>query len=119
MLQRHLQEAMRRVVVLNADYRDYLCKALTKSVDVIYFDPFFEEMLQGATTTVGSLAAFGNPAPLDIRSIIEARRVAKRSVIIKHPKWQILPQEILSEVKEEVSGRKSSVTFAVIPPFGD
>jgi hypothetical protein len=118
MLQRTLQQAMRRVVVLNCDYRDYLRRSLTRSADIVYFDPFFKETLEGGTETVGSLAAFGNRAPLDIRSITEARRVARRAVIIKHPKWHPLPHEVAAQVKEEVSGRRSPITFAVIPPFG-
>jgi hypothetical protein len=118
MLQKHLREAMRRVVVLNADYREYLRKSRTRSADIVYFDPFFKETLEGAGHTVGCLAAFGNRASLDIRSVIEARRVARRAVIIKHPKWHPLPQEIRPDVKEEVAGRRSTITFAVIPPYG-
>ncbi len=118
LLQKDLQDAMRRVVVLNNDYRAYLRQTQTHSADIIYFDPFFEETLAGSATTVDSLAAFGNRAPLDIRAIMDARRIARRSVIVKHPKWMALPKDISCQVKDEVCGRKSSITFAVIPPFG-
>jgi hypothetical protein len=117
LLQRPLEEAMRRVVVLSRDYRDYLMQTLTNAVDVVYFDPFFPETLEKSTVTVGALSAFGNRAPLDYRSVIEARRVAKRRVIIKHPKSFDLPPEVIAHTSDIISGRKSPVAYAVLPGF--
>jgi len=119
LLQRKLQESMRRIVVLNFDYRDYLRKCASKSADIVYFDPFFDETLEGSTVTIGALAKFGNRAPLDPRSITEARRVAKRAVILKHPKVIDLPSEISDVIGSYVAGKRSPVAFAVIPPFGN
>jgi 16S rRNA (guanine1516-N2)-methyltransferase len=117
LLQKTLEDAMRRIVVLNADYREYLRLSTTKSADVVYFDPFFKETLEKSTITIGPLATFGNRSPLDIRSITEARRVARKRVIVKHPKSYALPDEISAQVTETVAGRKSPVAYAVITPF--
>ncbi len=114
LIQKGLEAALRRIVVLNWDYREYLARCLTSSADVVYFDPFFDETLEKSAQSIGALAAFGNRAPLDSRSILEAQRVARRSVIIKHPKSCRLPKETEDLVVREVSGRKSPVTFAVI-----
>jgi hypothetical protein len=39
-------------------------------------------------------------------------------VIVKHPRHIPLPAEISGQIKEEVAGRRSPVSFAVIPAYG-
>ena len=116
--QKKLEEIMRRVVVLNRDYREYLKDAPTQSYDVVYFDPFFDRPLDRSTNSIAPLAAFGNRAPLDTKSVIEARRVARRIVVVKHTKWHRLPAEIESQVSDKICGRRSTVAYSVLPGFG-
>ncbi|BDI31851.1 hypothetical protein CCAX7_39020 [Capsulimonas corticalis] len=112
-----LEEAMRRVHVVTASYRDYLREAPDASFDLVYFDPFFDERLPGSENSVSPLALFGNTEPLDTASIHEARRVARRRVVIKHPRRDALPPEIESLVEESVTGRKSRVVYKILPPL--
>lgn len=112
-----LREAMRRVDIVTADYRDYLPRCAPGSYDVVYFDPFFPERLPGAENSVGPLAFFGNTAPLCIRSVIEARRVARRRVVVKHPFWAELPPDLQSEVSDTVRTRKHQVVYSVFTAF--
>jgi 16S rRNA (guanine1516-N2)-methyltransferase len=116
--QKRLEPVLRRVVVINFDYRDYLKLAPTRSSDVVYFDPFFDEPLERSANSVAPLAAFGNRAPLDVHSVTEARRVARRIVIIKHLKWRRLADEIASQVTTEICGRRSTVAYSIINGFG-
>ena len=109
-----LKEAMNRVEIVNADHRDFLRQAESRSFDVVYFDPFFEDRLPGSEKSVSPLFTFGNQTPLETNAVIEAMRVAKRRVIIKHPKIEPLPEEIATLVTQNVTGRKSRVDYAVI-----
>ena len=115
--QKPLREAMRRVVVCAADYRDYLPRAANRSFDVVAFDPFFDDRLPGSEHTVSPLARFGNRALLDIPSVIEAQRVARRRVLIKHPKSYDLPEEIRSARTDIVTTRRGGVAYSVLPAF--
>lgn len=114
-----LREGLRRVEVVTADYRDYLQRCESGSFDVVYFDPFFGERLPGSENSVSPLAVFGNTAAIDVESIHQARRVARRRVIIKTPRSEdfYLPDEIEEMVSEFVVGRHSRVVYHVIPPI--
>ncbi|MGI4792168.1 MAG: class I SAM-dependent methyltransferase [Janthinobacterium lividum] len=106
--------ALRRVQVVTADSRTYLPTCADNSVDVVYFDPFFEHRLSGSEVSVSPLFIFGNPAPLDAETVEQARRVARRRVVIKHPRDEPLPSPIAEWVTETVASRKSRVVYSVI-----
>ena len=109
-----LTAALRRVRVVTADARDYLPICADASVDVVYFDPFFAHRLSGSEMSVSPLFLFGNPAPLDVGAVNEARRVARRQVVIKHPNDEALPPQIADWVTETVGGRRSRLVYSVL-----
>jgi len=109
-----LAEAMRRVRVVRADYRGYLADCASAAFDAVYFDPFFPERLSGSEASVSPLFVFGNPAPLDAQAVLEARRVARRRVVIKHPRHVPLPPPLPGLVTEAVGSRKSRVVYSVL-----
>ncbi len=109
-----LTEALRRVQVVTADARDYLPREADQSVDVVYFDPFFEHRLSGSEVSMTPLFVFGNPAPLDAETVDEARRVARRRIVIKHPRDEPMPESVQRWVSEVVAGRKSRVVYSVL-----
>lgn len=114
---RRIEDAMRRVNVVTADYRAYLPQRASGEFDVVYFDPFFGERLPGSEHSVSPLAHFGNPAPLDLDALREARRVARRRVVVKHPKHEALPPELASEVAKVITTRKNRLQYDVLPAF--
>ncbi len=109
-----LTQALRRVQVVTADSADYLPQCADNSVDVVYFDPFFEHRLSGSEVSVSPLFVFGNPAPLKAATVAEARRVAQRRVVIKHPRDEPLPEQVQAWVTETLSSRKRRVVYSVI-----
>lgn len=109
-----LRAALRRVQVIAADHGAYLRSCGAHSFDVVYFDPFFEKRLTGSEASVSPLFVFGNPAPLDPSAIAEACRVARRRVVIKHPRHEPLPNEVSARVTETVGSRKSRLVYSVI-----
>ena len=109
-----LTQVLRRVQVVTADSAEYLPLCADSSVDVVYFDPFFEHRLSGSEVSVSPLFVFGNPAPLQAETVAQARRVARRRVVIKHPRDEPLPGRVQEWVTETLSSRKRRVVYSVI-----
>ncbi len=77
-----LDEAIHRVEVINSDHRDYLGNLAGNSFDVVYFDPMFRHP-QHHSMAIKPLRQFADHRPLNRESIEEARRVARKRVVIK------------------------------------
>ena len=77
-----LNEAMRRVEVVQARYQSYLKQLKDQSFDVVMFDPMFRETME-QSSAMQMLKPLANPDPLDQESVQEAVRVARRAVLLK------------------------------------
>lgn len=99
---------------MTAESGAYLAQCETNAFDVVYFDPFFDHRLTGSEASVSPLFLFGNPAPLDPTAVREALRVARRRVVIKHPRHAPLPEPMPKWVTETVGSRKSRVVYSVM-----
>jgi 16S rRNA (guanine1516-N2)-methyltransferase len=76
------RELLMRIEVHAAGHADLLKQLPDESVDVVYFDPMFRRPVH-APTQVDPLRPWANPEPLAEDTIAEARRVARRCVIVK------------------------------------
>lgn len=77
-----LDDAMRRIKVLFGDHLTYLKSCEDNSFDVVYFDPMFEETIEGSVG-IQPLRNIAKYSPLESETIKEARRVAKKRVVLK------------------------------------
>ncbi|XQY90310.1 class I SAM-dependent methyltransferase [Metabacillus sp. HB246100] len=77
-----VDEAMQRIQVYSRHHLDYLKGCEDHSIDVIYFDPMFEETIEESVALV-PLKPFANYSDLKTETILEARRVAKKRVVLK------------------------------------
>lgn len=77
-----LMDAMRRIQVLQADYRVYLPNCPDASFDVVLFDPMFRETIK-ESAAMQQLKPLADPTALDLKSVQEATRVARRVVLLK------------------------------------
>ena len=109
---RDTQAAMRRVEAGCADYAEYLPQQADGSFDVVYFDPIFEEMVEGASSMI-PLRQIASHEPLTHEALAEAGRVARRRVVIKQPAGSPLWERLGVKV-EIVSGGKSHVEYGVV-----
>ena len=109
-----LEAALRRVEVQTGDSGEFLAGCADGVFDVVYFDPFFPERLPGSEASMSPLFVFGNPAPLDAAAVQEARRVAHRRVVIKHPRHAPLPPQIAALVSETIGSPKSRLVYSVL-----
>jgi SAM-dependent methyltransferase len=89
-MRRHPPEAARRVEVLHAEHGAWLAQAAAGSFDVVVFDPMFRHARAepGGFEVVRLLS---DPRPLSLAALAEARRVARRWVVIKDgaPGWDL------------------------------
>lgn len=109
-----LEAALRRVEVVTGDSGAFLAECADGAFDVVYFDPFFPERLPGSEASMSPLFVFGNPAPLDTAAVWEAQRVARRRVVIKHPRHARLPPDMVALVSKTVGSPKSRLVYSVI-----
>lgn len=98
-----IDEAMRRVVVHHEDHLAYLKSCEDDSFDVVYFDPMFEETIEGSTGII-PLKNVANYSPLQVETITEAKRVAQKRVVLKDH-WK---SSRFEQFQFEVKVRKSA-----------
>lgn len=77
-----LNEAMKRIRVASTDHVTFLKKCEDKSFDIVYFDPMFEESIDESVglLPLKSVAVYKE---LVYEAIVEAKRVAKKRVVLK------------------------------------
>lgn len=77
-----VNQAMRSIEAIWTDSLPYLKNQADKSVDVIYFDPMFSKEIKESDNLDG-LKPFANYSALSEEILVEAKRVARRKIIIK------------------------------------
>jgi hypothetical protein len=83
-------EPARRVEVRFCDHREFLRAAAAKSFDVVLFDPMFRHA-RAEPSGFEVVRALSDPRPLSPEALGEARRVARRRVLVKDgaPGWDL------------------------------
>ena len=104
-------EAMRRVEVITADYFDYLKNLADNSFDVVYFDPMFRHGIN-KSSGINPIRPLADNRPLEIDSVIEACRVARRCVIMKENSRSTEFERLGFKIAD--GGKYSSISFGVI-----
>lgn len=106
------REAMRRVEAYCADYTEFLPAQAEGSFDVVYFDPVFDQPLAGSSGMI-PLRQLASDEPVTPEALTQARRVARRYVVIKQrigtALWKELPFHF-----EIVAGGSSRIEYGVL-----
>lgn len=88
-----LDRAARQIEVLQGHHRDILASLPDRSFDVVYFDPMFRQGIK-ESASLQLLRNYANVAPLAPDVIDQAKRVAKKRVVLKErhisDEWQRL-----------------------------
>ncbi|MFW5866184.1 MAG: class I SAM-dependent methyltransferase [Armatimonadota bacterium] len=106
-----VQEAMRRIEAHQGDCRKILPTMATGCFDVVYFDPFFGEMVE-RSQAMEPLRRIGLHEPIPRETYEEASRVASRAVVIKQRRGEEIPH--VPEPDRIVSGGGSRVEYLVL-----
>jgi len=108
-----LAAAMRRIEVRQANYHAVLSETPSASFDVVYFDPIFDQPLDGSAA-MDLLRALADQHSVDAVALREAQRVARRAVVMKQRRgsnyWKQLPFPF-----EIVAGGGSRIEYGVGP----
>ncbi len=104
-----LNEAMRRIEVINANHIDRLKLISDNSFDIVYLDPMFR-LGVNKSSPINSLRTIANYDSLLKETITEARRIAKRKVILK----EVTTSKEFKRLGFSKIVRSSSTTYGVI-----
>ncbi|MGI6093610.1 MAG: class I SAM-dependent methyltransferase [Veillonellaceae bacterium] len=104
-------EALRSITVENADYNSQLAKYDDNSFDVVYFDPMFRRPVH-ESSNMKPLRYLADHRPLTVEAVNEAKRVAKRRIVIKETKDSSEFSRL--GVDTIVGGKYSSVSYGLI-----
>ncbi|MGI6451936.1 MAG: class I SAM-dependent methyltransferase [Syntrophomonadaceae bacterium] len=77
-----LDDAIRRIEVVNQDYNDYLAQLPEDSFDIVYFDPMFRKP-QLKSQAISPLRALADHSPVNSQAVQQAVRVARKRVVLK------------------------------------
>ncbi|MCL6612639.1 MAG: class I SAM-dependent methyltransferase [Peptococcaceae bacterium] len=103
--------AMRRVEVINANYKDYLAGLPPRSFDVVYFDPMFRIPLYHSPA-MNAMRTLANPEPVDRETIDLAVTVGVKRVVFKERRGSSEFQRL--GFKLIVGGKHAPVSYGVI-----
>ena len=104
----------RQLEVVNAQAIDFLRAQPDHSADVVFFDPMFTRP-KSASTAFEVLRRYAVHHPLDAGTLREARRVARRHVVIKSGPGDKAMREL--GLKAEPLTRASTFWWSVLPPL--
>ncbi|OPZ75594.1 MAG: putative methyltransferase [Firmicutes bacterium ADurb.Bin456] len=77
-----LAGAMRRIVVININHKEYLSGLAPQSFDIVYFDPMFR-LPRRHSPAMDTLRLLANPHPLDRETIDLALRASAQRIVMK------------------------------------
>ncbi|EXX90217.1 SAM-dependent methyltransferase [Paenibacillus darwinianus] len=77
-----VNEALRRIVALRAHHLQALAAMPDRSRDIVYFDPMFGRPLR-ESSALEPIRTLANDEPLAAEAIEHARRVARKTVVLK------------------------------------
>lgn len=106
-----ISNAMRRICVMQEDFRTYLRSLPDKFYDVVYFDPMFRIPVQ-ASSGIRPLRLLADMGGLDIDSLREARRVARNRVVVKEVQGSSEFRRL--GITQFVGGKYSRIQYGII-----
>ncbi|TCS83039.1 class I SAM-dependent methyltransferase [Tepidibacillus fermentans] len=104
-----IDAAMKQIEIRLSDHLEFLKLLPDQSFDIVYFDPMFRKGVK-KSSSIAPLRKLANSNPLTIETIEQAKRVAKRAVVLKENK-NSKEFERLGFTK---ISRSSSTTYGII-----
>lgn len=89
-----VQKALRRIRLLNEDFRTFLSQAPEKSYDVLYFDPMFRVPVKREVNRIEGFRQAACYDGIDAEVLEKASAVARKRVILKERPFSKLFREL-------------------------
>jgi 16S rRNA (guanine1516-N2)-methyltransferase len=109
--EKDLALAMRRIRVINVNYKEYLAGLAPRSYDIVYFDPMFR-IPRRHSPAMDTISTLANPHPLDRETVDLALKAAARRVVMKERRGSTEFQRLGFHRIE--GGRYAPVVYGVI-----
>ncbi|WDM20149.1 class I SAM-dependent methyltransferase [Paenibacillus polymyxa] len=77
-----VDQAFSNIDVRFGHHLNYLRSLPDRSIDIIYFDPMFRDPLLDSSA-IGPLRGLANPDALNEESIVHAKRIARKTIVLK------------------------------------
>jgi len=106
-----LDAPMRRIQVHCADHRPYLAECAPGSFDVVYFDPIFTSPIEKSHAMI-PLRALADKSAVTPDTVAQARRAARRRVVIKNVAGSPLWTEL--GIRHLVKGSSSRIEYGIV-----
>ncbi len=106
-----LEKALKQIEVVQADYNQYLLSLPDKTFDVVYFDPMFRHPLK-ESVALKPLRAVADHRPIELQALKEARRVARKYVVVKENRRSKEFERLF--IENIVGGKYSNINYGVI-----
>lgn len=108
--QNWVKEAVKRIEIFNADYKEYIRKTEEK-FDCVYVDPMFEHPSYNSSA-INNLRPFADNSTVDTSDIEVMKRIAKKRVVVK-ARWNDSIFERY-EFDRVIGSPKSGIGYGVI-----
>ncbi len=105
-----LNEALRRIEIKHEEHLSYLRGQPDSSVDIVYFDPMFRYPVKDCPSML-PMRETANAVPVAPEAIREARRVARKTVVLKELCWS---KEFARLGFDQVIETSSKIAYGVI-----
>lgn len=109
-----VDSAMKHIEVKSVSHYDYLKTLPDKSFDIIYFDPMFRNGLT-KSAPFNPIRGLANHSHITVEAIKEAKRVAKRKVILK----ESIKSSEFERLGFKPHARSAFITYGEISVSGD
>ena len=106
-----VNESMKRIIPIHANYKDYLRTLPDKSFDILYCDPMFDHPVM-RSSGLNPIRPFANHETVSSEDVLEMRRVATGRIVFK----TLIQDRLLGQVPvNKIYGSKSSgILYGVI-----
>ncbi len=108
---RWIEDAMRRIELLNEDFKEFIRKQEDDSFDIVYCDPMFENP-RYESSALNPLRPFASYDTVTQEDVDEMIRIARKRVVIKSHVEDTLFDRI--RVDEKMGSKKSGVVYGII-----
>lgn len=105
------------VEIRRADHRDYLAKTPSRSFDVVLLDPMFRAPADAGPLFHELLRNHAEHGPLEPATLREARRVARRGVLVKDSRTG--DELVRLGLTPQLSRRSAAIAFGWVPALDE
>lgn len=103
--------SLRRIKVKQADHFDYLSSLPDNSFDIVFFDPMFRNPVD-SSSNLKPIRHLADSRPLTPETLLEARRIARRRVVIKEAQGSKVFREL--GISVFAGGKYSSIQYGIV-----